>query len=134
MLNEAAQSHQGRGDARVDDHEALTTMHATFPVETSPALSVEHQQRRPTGVQRRRACTTPRPSIADETQEDGISKIPQTGVRQPVELPRIHRTRLPSHRPPGGRDGGPGGIPTTPANCANGVAVSFDPLLRSETD
>ena len=44
-----------------------------------------------------------------------------------MELPRLHRTRLPSHRSSGDRDG----ILVHPSyqdELVNGVAVSFDPV------
>ena len=86
---------------------ALTAMPGTFPGGDIPALQVQHQQRRPSRVQRR--GTVRLQDAASRGERGGRHlQVAQTGVCQPVELPRVHRTRLPPRRPPSRRDGGAG--------------------------
>ena len=84
--------------------DALTEMHATYPEGTVAALPLQHEQRRPAGVQRRRAVRFQDPGSPGDRRRRH-RQIPQRRVCQPVELPGLHRTRLPSHRPPVGCDG-----------------------------
>ena len=68
-----------------------------------------------------------------KTQKSGRDRggrnrqVSQASIRQPVELPSVHRARLPPHRPPGCGDGSCWCIPTTQDELVNGVAVSADP-------
>ena len=71
------------------------------------ALPVQHQQRGPARLQRCRALRLQDPASRGD-RGGRHRQIAQTGVCQPMELPGLHRTRLPSHRSPGGGHGGAG--------------------------
>ena len=58
-----------------------------------PALPVQHQQRRSAGFQRRGALRLQDPASRGD-RGGWHRQVPQGGVRQLVELPRLHRTRL----------------------------------------
>ena len=87
--------------------EALEDMHATYPGGAVAALPVQHQQRGPARFQRRGAVRLQDPGPGGD-RGGRHRQVHQRGVGQPVELPGVHRTRVPPHRPRGGGDGGAG--------------------------
>ena len=71
------------------------------------ALPVEHQQRGPARFQRRGAVRLEDPGPRRD-RRGRHRQVHQGRVGEHVELPGLHRTRVPPHRPPGGGDGGAG--------------------------
>ena len=68
------------------------------------ALPLQHQQRGPARVQRGRSVRLQDAAPGGDRGGRHL-QVPQAGVRQPLELPGLHRTRLPPRRSPSGRDG-----------------------------
>ena len=103
---EAAQEDQEGRDARVDQDRA-DRYARHLPRGAIAALLVQHQQRRPARFQWGGTVRLQDPAPRGD-RGGRHRQIAQAGVCQSVELPCLHRTRLPPHRPPGGDDGGAG--------------------------
>ena len=83
--------------------DALTEMHATYPEGQSLRYRSSTNNEDLPGFNGA-GCTTPRPRTRGN-RGGRHRQVAQGGVRQPLELPRLHRTRLPSHRPHRSGDG-----------------------------
>ena len=86
---------------------ALTTMHATFPEGQSlryRSSTNNEDLPRFNGA----GLYDSKTQHPEETEGGRHRQVPQAGVCQPVELPRLHRTGVSSHRSHGGDDGGAG--------------------------
>ena len=87
--------------------DALTEMHASFPEGTSlryRSSTNNEDLPRFNGA----GLYDSKTQDPEETEEDGIDKSLKGVFARPLDLPRLHRTRVPSHRPPRSRDGRPG--------------------------
>ena len=60
-------------------------------------------------------------------------QVVQAGARQPVDLPGIHGTGVSSHRPPDGRDGGPGASQLL-GRAGQRCGCQLRPLLRQRRE
>ena len=101
-LKKLAQEDQEGRDAGVDRDGAYEgDARDGYPEGTVAALPVQHQQRGPARVQRGGAVRLQDAASGGDRGGRHL-QVPQAGVRQPVELPGLHRARLPSRRPPGG--------------------------------
>ena len=87
--------------------DALTAMHATFPEGQSLRYRSSTNNEDLPGFNGAGLYDS-KTQHPGETEEDGIAKITQAGVCQHVELPGLHRARVPPHRSPGGGDGSAG--------------------------